>query len=279
MIQFVLGYGHSEFTRVCIESIYQHTPLDEVKLVVWENFSHDQLCERDIDPANSVLLKMDRNYGCSTALNSMMKDFGLGLNEDVIYISNDHVVFPGWIEPLVENKERLDVISPMHPFGLPDLHERLAATIDFKDPLKREYLDHPESKARIKEFLHLIYGHNLNRFVDEHVTALPNVIPSDGFWAGCFFLRKEILKQVSPFRTDRGLAADEDVLWFEANVRGRLRHGVYGRSYIHHFQCITTNRTNLSMDHAPGEFSTVPVPPLTDYARSVIAEGLRRLQR
>lgn len=279
MLQFVLGYGHSEFTRVCIESIYNHTPAREIKLVVWENFSPDPLSEQDIDRSNTILLNMDRNYGCSTALNSMMKDFGLGLRQDVFYISNDHVVFPGWSDPLLENKEALDVVSPMHPFGLPHLHERLASAIDLKDSSKREYLDHPESRSRIKEFLHLIYGSDLERFVHEQVMAIPELVPSEEFWAGCFFLRKEILGQVSTFRTDRGLAADEDALWFYENVPGKLRHGVYGRCYVHHFQCITTNRTNLTMDHAPNVFSAAPVPPLTGYARNLIAEGLSRLQR
>jgi len=278
MIQFVLGYGHSEFTRVCIESIYENTPPEEINLVVWENHSPDPLRADDINPANTVLLRMDKNYGCSTALNSMMKDFGAGLDQDVIYLSNDHYVFPGWIAPLLENRRGFHSVSPMHPFGLTDLHGQLASFVDFRDPVRRDYLDHPESRKRIKEFLHLIYGDDLERFLREKIAPLPEVACTDQFWAGCFFLRKDILREVAPFRTDRGLAGDEDALWFEDNLEGRYRTGVYSRSYVHHFQSVTVARTHLSMDH-PGEDYRSPVPDLTDDARNRISEGIRRMER
>lgn len=278
MIQLVLGYGHSAFTRLCIESIYNHTPEDEINLVVWENHSADQLGPDDINPENSVLLKMDQNYGCSTALNALLKDFGLGLEQDVMYLSNDHYVFPHWIDPLLENEEHFQVISPMHPHGLPDAHGRLAEFLDFKDALKREYLDHPESLERIREFLHLIYGRDLERVVREKIQPLPAVLCRGQFWAGCFFVSKEILGNVGLFRTDRGLACDEDAIWFEENIRRNYTSGVYGHCFTHHFQSITTNRFHLTMDHAPHEFSRGPVPSLTECARMMIAEGASKMK-
>src|SRR5579862_4248217 len=120
MIQMVLGYGHAEFTRTCIRSIYQHTPPGEINLLVWENRSQDRLRPEDTNPRNTVHLAMDQNYGCSTALNALIKDFGASLGEDVMYISNDHFVFPGWIDPLLENRHGFHAISPMHPYGLPE---------------------------------------------------------------------------------------------------------------------------------------------------------------
>src|SRR5262245_18145379 len=144
MIQFVLCYGHSEFSRTCIRAIYRNTPADEINLVVWENRSSDLLGDDDVDPGNTVLLRMDQNYGCSTALNALLKDFGAALDQEVIYISNDHIVFPRWTEPLLKNPLGFHAISPMHPYGLPDLHAKLSEFLDLKDSLKGEYLDHPE---------------------------------------------------------------------------------------------------------------------------------------
>ena len=274
MIQFVLGYGHAEFTRTCIRSIYEHTPPEEINLVVWENHSPDLLRDGDINRRNTVLLRMDQNYGCSTALNALLKDFGAALDQDVIYLSNDHVVFPRWIEPLLLNPQGFHVISPMHPYGLPELHAQVTSLVDLRDGLKGSYLDHPESATKIYSFLGEIYGPDLDRFVEEHLLPLPEVALTGRFWAGCFFLRKDILPSVGLFRTDRGLACDEDVLWVEENIRGKYQEGVYSRCYIHHFQSITTNRFGLTMDHAEGEFSRGPVPPMTELARRVVSDGV-----
>jgi GT2 family glycosyltransferase len=278
MIQLVLCYGHSEFTRTCIRSIYTHTPAEEINLVVWENGSPDLLKDDDVDPRNTVLLRMDQNYGCSTALNALLKDFGAALDQDVIYISNDHVVFPRWIEPLLDNPQGFHAISPMHPYGLPDLHARLSRLADFKDGLRGKYLDHPESTARIDEYLHRIYGADLDRFIQEKIRPLPEVALEGQFWAGCFWLRKDILENVGLFRTDRGLACDEDVLWVDENIRGRYREGVYSRCYMHHFQSITTNRFGLTMDHARDEFSRGPTPAMSDVARETVSRGVQAMR-
>lgn len=278
MIQLVLCYGHSEFTRTCIRSIYKHTPREEINLLVWENRSQDPLNDEDVDPSNTVLLQMDQNYGCSTALNALLKDFGAALDQDVIYISNDHVVFPRWSEPLLKNPQGFQAISPMHPYGLPDLHSRLTRFINFKDGLKGKYLDHPESAEKIDAFLKEIYGSDLNRFVEEKILPMPEVALRDQFWAGCFFLRKDILGTVGLFSTDRGLACDEDVLWVAENIRGKYLEGVYSRCYIHHFQSITTNRFGLTMDHARDEFSRGPVPPMTDIAHHKVREGVAAMK-
>lgn len=280
MIQCVLCYGHSEFTRTCIRSIYENTPEDQINLVVWENRSNDPLREEDIDPHNSILLRLDQNYGCSNALNSLIKDFGAALNQDVMYISNDHYVFPGWIHPLLENPAGFHAVSPMHPFGLPDLHGRLSTFLDFQDQRKREFLDHPESAVKIRAFLREIYGNDLHSFLRERIYPMPEVALTGQFWAGCFFLTKEILGKVGLFRTDRGLACDEDTLWREENIQGRYREGVYSRCYIHHFQSITTNRFHLTLDHEPDAFSRRgSVPAMSGFARSAVSNAVDRMSR
>lgn len=278
MIQMILGYGHAEFTRTCIESIYKHTPEEEINLVVWENFSSDRLRPNDVNPQNTVLVPMDLNYGCSTAVNALLKDFGAALDQDIIYISNDHYVFPGWIKPLLANLHDLDVISPMHPYGLPGLQGILCEFLNFHEGRKAEFLDHPESKERINQFLSLIYGEDLHRFVEEKILPLPEVPSRGEFWAGCFFVHKRILPKVGLFRTDRGLACDEDALWVQDNIRGKYTEGVYGHCYIHHFQSITTNRFHLSMDHEPGAFSGGSVPALTDEGQALLSSGVQHMK-
>jgi GT2 family glycosyltransferase len=278
MIQLVLCYGHAEFTRTCIRSIYENTPQQEINLIVWENKSGDRLRPDEVNPENTVLLSMDDNYGCSTAINALIKDFGASLHQDVMYISNDHYLFPHWIQPLLENPRGFHAVSPMHPYGLHELHGQLTRFLDLREAEKGAYLDHPESAARIREFLHLIYGPDLNRFVQERIQPMPEVALTGQFWAGCFFLRKEILESVGAWRTDRGLACDEDALWIEENIRGKYEEGVYSHCFAHHFQSITTNRFGLTMDHGAGEFSRGPVPAMTDEAQSRVRDGVKRMK-
>lgn len=274
----ILCYGHREFTRTCIRALYHNTPAEEINLVVWENRSTEPLSLEDVNPENTVLLRMDQNYGCSTALNALIKDFGAPLNQDVMYISNDHYVFPGWIFPLLRNPRGFHAISPMHPYGLPDLHARIGTLVDLKDELKAQYLDHPESADRIRQFIELIYGAKLGHFVERSIQHLPEVALEGQFWAGCFFLRRDILESVGRFRTDRGLACDEDVIWVAENIRGKYSEGVYSQCYIHHFQSITTNRFRLTMDHAPDAFSRGPVPLMTDLAKDLVSKGVLRIK-
>ena len=81
-----------------------------------------------------------------------------------------------------------------------------------------------------------MYGDDLEHFVRERVLNMPAVSCEGQFWAGCFLVSRRILDKVSLFRTDKGLAADEDAIWFSENIEGRYRSAVFNRSYVHHFQ-------------------------------------------
>ena len=182
MIQFILAYGHSEFTKVCIESLYKNTPYEEINLVVWQNnqfesltngvtyspdfnTSNDQITEEDINPKNTILLNMDQNYGVSAPINCMLKDFGLNFNQDVFYISNDHYLLPKWINPWLKNEREVDVgnsfcshaIDAMHSYllqgGFPD-HWRHYVENTQK---RLDLLDYPECKHKIKKYIDELY--------------------------------------------------------------------------------------------------------------------------
>jgi hypothetical protein len=282
MIQLVLTYGHSEFARVCIESIYKNTPPEEINLVVWDNLSEDRLKETDVDQSNTVLLKLDNNYGSSNAVNYLM-DVGERLGQDVMYISNDHYMFPGWSTPFLEGGT-VDIASPWAPFGLhiegdvPFWNEANKAR---HNRLKTKYLDHPESKAKILEFLKIIYPEGERAFLDKYILTLPTVSHEGQLWTGCFHIRKEALKKIPRYRTDMGLSGEEDYHWYNNCRKLGLTTGVYCRSYAHHFQCVTIQRMHLSMDHGNTNevFGKVPPPAFTDEGKSIMNIGEERLKQ
>ena len=94
----------------------------------------------------------------------MFKDFGLALNQDVFYISNDHYFFKDWIYPWLENKDDIDLGNPLCPNALPRPHEGLMDLFptDFKENIssiekRKKFLDYPESKEKILQYLKLTF--------------------------------------------------------------------------------------------------------------------------
>ncbi len=263
MIQLILTYGHAEFARACISSVYKNTPKDEINLIVWDNFSGDRLNENDINSENTVLLKSENNYGVSVPINYLIKEVGQSLEDDVIYISNDHYLFPGWIEPFLLRKE-FNICSPWVPFGLNSIMhgaggQKQSELIDFwsnekidlHNSIKPEYLDHPESLERIIKFFNNIYPDGEDRFIKDKVLTQEPVSYGNVLWMGCFCVKKSVLDAVPEMKTDMGLASTEDYDWQrKARNLPEIKMGVYNHSYAHHFQCITGQRIALSMDRS-----------------------------
>ena len=291
MIQLILTYGHAEFARACIDSIYKNTPKDEVNLIVWDNFSNDRLSEGDVNPENTVLLKAENNYGVSVPINYLIKQVGQELEEDVIYISNDHYLFPGWINPFLD-REEFNVCSPWAPFSLDDIMHgaggrKQSKLIDFWSPekidlhnlTKPEYLDHPESLEKITKFLNNIYPEGEESFVETTVLSQEPVSYGNVLWMGCFCVKKSVLNIVPEMRTDMGLASTEDYDWqCKTRQLPEIKMGVYNHSYAHHFQCITGQRVALSMDHEYKEFESTP-PDISDKDKQEMLETIKKIKK
>lgn len=283
MIQFVLCYGHSEYTRVCIDSIYKNTPKEHINLVVWQNKSEDEITEQDINSENTVLLNFDQNYGVSLPVNSMFKDFGLGLNQDLFYISNDHYFFKNWIDPWLENKDDLDLGNPLCPNALHCTHDGLINLFptNFKENIssiekRKKFLDYPESEEKILQYIKLMYP--FENEIEQYTSELPRSTYYNDFWMGCFYVNKKILKDIPTQDTSQGLAAGEDTEWLRKCERtGSYKMSTYNRSYVHHFKSITTSRYDLTND--VGEFFVKnSIPEKTDYCNNLIQEGIEKIK-
>tara|TARA_R100000008_G_scaffold86715_1_gene81081 strand:+ start:401 stop:1285 length:885 start_codon:yes stop_codon:yes gene_type:complete len=291
MIQLILTYGHSEFTRVCIDSVYKNTPKDEINLIVWDNFSEDRISESDIDPENTVLIKAENNYGVSIPINFLIKEVGQALDDDVFYISNDHYLFPGWIDPLLGRSE-FNIFCPWIPFGLDGIMngyggQKQSKLIDFwsdekidlHNSIKAEYLDHPESSEKIMKFFNNIYPDGEDRFVKDNVLSQEPVSYGNVLWMGCFGIKRSLLDIVPEYKTNVGLASTEDYIWqCETRDMPQVKMGVYNHSYAHHFQCITGQRVSLSMDHEHKEFEATP-PELSGRDREEMDKALAKIKK
>lgn len=109
----VLTYNQVEVTRLCIESLFQHTR--DFELILVDNASTD-----DTVPYLKALAETHENV--KLILNSINRGFAGGCNQgiaaatgrDVVLLNNDTIVTEGWLEGLIEASRTTgaDIVGP-----------------------------------------------------------------------------------------------------------------------------------------------------------------------
>jgi len=264
MIQVVLSYEHSVFTEACIESLYNNTPDEHLNILVIDNGSMDKSFMENINKKNTVVLEYTKNYGVSTALNFAL-DLCSELNDDMFYISNDHYVFPNWIDPYLKYDygfanslvfescpKRLDILKPFS--------NDISTLRDYR----LKYLDYPESRSKIQTYMDCVYGKDFKSWYDENILTIPeDIILLKGdlwnIWAGCFAISKKYLN-LERFETTHGLAGPEDVIFlnkFNQKINSIL---LFPKSFIAHFGSITVRKCGLTKDPDNHKFLSDRIP-------------------
>ena len=115
----VVCFNNSELTRKCLESLFEHTPEDpalEFEVVVVDNASTD-------DTKEFVLSFAEAHRELHYISNDRNLMFALGNNvgaaassgEYLLFLNNDTIVTPGWLEPLVaalDEHEDVGLVGP-----------------------------------------------------------------------------------------------------------------------------------------------------------------------
>jgi len=115
-----LAHNYAQYTRACLLSVLQTSPLD-LQIVVVNNGSSDdtpQMLAEIADKAagkgvDMKVIDFERNLGCCTARNIAVAEAG---GEHIIFIDNDTVMpDPGWIEKLqrvLATEPRAAIVGP-----------------------------------------------------------------------------------------------------------------------------------------------------------------------
>jgi GT2 family glycosyltransferase/glycosyltransferase involved in cell wall biosynthesis len=113
-------YNKVELTLACLESLAACTPPDLYDVVVVDNASTDGTPQlTDALEGDVVIVRNEENLGFGRACN---QGAGRSSGEFVLFLNNDTVLLPGWLEPLIEAMDedpRLAAVQPrlLYPDG------------------------------------------------------------------------------------------------------------------------------------------------------------------
>jgi GT2 family glycosyltransferase len=250
MIQVVVSCEHPDFTIACLQSLYANTKEKDLNILLIDNGTKNKKYMNVINQKNTVVVNFDGNYGVSTAINIGF-DFCRYHDQDMMYFSNDHFVFPGWINQFKEIK--FNIANSWIPYGL-NIMDSMQFWIDNKDlsdGYRRSLLDYPEKLNNIWTYLTMLYGDDFEKWIYNNVTksSLQEFVINKMWWAGCWCISIDMLKKIDYFRTDCGLANHEDRLWWEQVLSEGYQCTHMNRSYIHHFGSITTRKSGLTLNN------------------------------
>ena len=207
--------GGLDFTRECVDSLQAHTqPVFE--LVVVDNGSDDGTPEY-LDTLEGITIRNETNLGFPKSIN---QGLSRARGKYVCLLNNDTRVFPGWLEPLLEDASRSDVASagPLQLDG--DGNVWHIGTIFV-----------PDNRVSARYPLHICLG-----YPPELVMPLENrEFPAMNF--ACCVSRKEVFDEIGPLDSRRYSFPGyfEDVDWMLRAREAGYRNLFDPRSTIVHY--------------------------------------------
>jgi GT2 family glycosyltransferase len=109
-------HNHADLTRLCLESIYRHSPAGEFELLILDNASTDgtrDLLRREMNRRGNIRLFFNaKNQGFMSPMNYLA---GEAKGEFLVILNNDLQVCAGWLEKM---KAILDCDSKVALVGL-----------------------------------------------------------------------------------------------------------------------------------------------------------------
>ena len=194
-------HNQLHFTRQCLESLHACGYGDEM-IVVINNASTDGTAEfLATRPALRVITNLE-NRACAAAWN---QGFQAGTTRWTMFLNNDTMVSPGWLEGLVAfaESEQVDIASPAMCEG----------GLDYDLPR---------------------YAHNF--------TAQMKGVSRRGVaWGAAFMVSRRVVETIGGFDENFRRGGNEDDDFFLRARRAGFRLAVTGGAYIHHFGGTTQN--------------------------------------
>ena len=254
MIQLIISWNRPIYTKYLLDSLFKHTPSNELNIVVWENSSDNPFKHTNED---IHLLSLEHNYGVARAENFAI-EIAQECNQDVFVMANDHYVFPHWIDPLIKNKEEFYITSTLCSSANPILLDYIKQNTDIH---QEQRCKRDSTTETLDAYMDTAYGTDKEVFIKNHVSHYgPSVFYGERDDRGeleeeeseltrgrvninAFLINKKIAHRLPKWDPDVSLAGPEDGIWVEQvrKIIPRDKWGIYMNSYIHHFGDISTN--------------------------------------
>jgi GT2 family glycosyltransferase len=198
-------FNQLHFTRQCLESL-NATGCDDSMIVVVNNASTDGTAEFLSSRAKLTVINNSENRACAAAWN---QGFRAGKTKWTVFLNNDTVVPPGWLENLVDFAEKSDMGIASPGMGEGELNYDLAG------------------------------------YAREFVFKMKNVQRRGTANGACFMVARNVFEKIGGFDENfrKGGNEDDDFFWRARDAGFKL--AMSGCSYIHHFGCTTRKATGV----------------------------------
>jgi N-acetylglucosaminyl-diphospho-decaprenol L-rhamnosyltransferase len=192
-------YNAVDYTKKCIDSLITHNTPLD-RLVIVDNASTDGTSEF-LEKTHIINIKTNKkNLGCGTAWNQAALTLQ---SEWTIIMNNDVIVSHDWIKRLINSAEKhnLKVISPALIEG--DLN------------------------------------YDLDALAEKNSELMSDVIRLGHCHAVCMAVHETVWEKTGYFQANPRLLGFEDTLFFDALRQQKIRTGMTGAAWIHHYGSIT----------------------------------------
>lgn len=260
----VISCGHFPFTKKCVESIIANTPRYEYRLCLVDNGSLD----RTKPWAKSMVkdgwihnfIDNPKNLGACAAANQGTI-WALNHDYDILIVANDHVVTPGWLEPLLRAPS--DCANPFIFYSVRFFRDLggVGILIDHYKDIRIKYLQ-DDDEAKLEKALLETYGPGgINDYAFEFTDAHnkdPYAKTKMTIWPGFVYYRNYVVENVG-LRDENflkySLAGGADIDYQYRVYKAGYTNSIAMQSYVHHWGSITTRKNGLKPDKSRFENS------------------------
>ncbi|EZH65020.1 hypothetical protein DH09_15335 [Bacillaceae bacterium JMAK1] len=109
----VLTYNELDKTKQCIDSLYEHTKRDDYELIIVDNGSSDGTKAYIQSLSDVIFIDNETNQGFAKGCNQGLK---ASSGTDVLFLNNDTVLTPNWLEPMrkaLHESDQVAMVGPM----------------------------------------------------------------------------------------------------------------------------------------------------------------------
>lgn len=242
----ILNYNNAEDTISCIKSLYAHTPLEKIKVVVVDNGSNETTVTTIKEfisryTPSVTLLETDKNLGYALGNNFGCQYLYKDKNIDTIAIVNNDTIFiQDIITPLVEKLNTIPdcaIISPL-------LLCKDGKTIDTNCARKAETL----GQIFISWALLFRNSFGILSRIKNRRSMLPKriygeVLPIELPSGSCMVCRKSLFESIGSFDPNTFLYYEENILWEKIKALGLKNYIDTSVRLIHIGAATTSTKT------------------------------------
>jgi GT2 family glycosyltransferase/Tfp pilus assembly protein PilF len=213
----ILTCNQLEYTRKCLDSIFEHTKTP-FELIVVDNGSTDgtvEFLESEISGTGHAvrieIIKNNENKGFAGGNNQGM---AVARGDYVLLLNNDVVVTPGWLERMLSCAEKRPEIGIVGP--------------------RSNYVSGPQRVQTINYDTHTLKGlvGFSNKFADEHGGQVQQVLRVVGF---CMLIKRAVIDKIGAMDDRYGLGNfEDDDFSLRAAIAG-FQSWIAKDCFVHHF--------------------------------------------